>query len=687
MVGLHNREDPSWQSFVRAPRDARIAPAAIVDGSVVGNVQNAAGLVSGSASLILSRQQGDPDAPCVTLDFGQNTVGLLSIDFGGSKQAQGFNGTQRPGLTLAFSETLQFLTSKSDYTRSQNMFNNPLVLDGVDHIAVGAEPYSWIDTLGCQYSGSDGNHVCSDGLHGFRYLKVCLAAYAGDANYTSNYGEVTIKSVHLNYEGFHGTPDTFKGWFECSDKDMTQWWYDAVYTNDMTIDIFLANNTEPRNAASQSLIGKLVLHDGAKRDRDPYVGDISVSGLTAFLSHDVTKGVENVLGDLADHQRSDGWIPPASINDYTLPLFDYPLHWVKSVHDLVFYTGAADFLNKYYPALAKVLDTFYPSMTNSTTQLLNRPGSYGDYAFIGRTGQVTYYNAFYVLALRLGADLADSLSKPADASRWRQRANTVATALLSRNWDASVGAFYDGGSCGTSLCNTHSQDGNSFSILASVTNVTLSESALGYISSNMALPYGNAFYDNGLIDGSFNTRVYAFLSYFEISARFQASARTVASGFDEIRRLYGWMATHDPGVTQWEGIGTNGEPYEGDFTSMAHGWSTGIVSLLSNYVLGVKPTGPGFSSWIIRPLTNDGGLTWARGVVPTPHGDITVYWEKGERLNLTVEAPEGTRGVVAIPVASSSVQVLVDGSTPASTQFQDGFMLVQHEGTKHVYTA
>lgn len=119
--------------------------------------------------------------------------------------------------------------------------------------------------------------------------------------------------MHLNYEGFFGSPDTFTGWFECSDKDLTQWWYDGVYTNDMTIDTFLANNTEPRNAASASLIGKLVLHDGAKRDRDPYVGDLSVSGLTAYLSHNVAQGVENVLADLADHQRSDGWIPPASM--------------------------------------------------------------------------------------------------------------------------------------------------------------------------------------------------------------------------------------------------------------------------------------------------------------------------------------------------------------------------------------
>jgi len=101
--------------------------------------------------------------------------------------------------------------------------------------------------------------------------------------------------------------------FECSDEDLTQWWYDGVYTNDLCTDTFRANDTEPRDADSDSLDGKLVLHDGAKRDRDPYVGDLAVAALTTYLSHDTSEAVRNVLADLADHQRDDGWIPPASM--------------------------------------------------------------------------------------------------------------------------------------------------------------------------------------------------------------------------------------------------------------------------------------------------------------------------------------------------------------------------------------
>lgn len=148
-----------------------------------------------------------------------------------------------------------------------------------------------------------------------------MAALPSDSPHTSAYGSISIASINLQYSGYLGTPETFTGHFECSDPEITQWWFDAVYTNDLCTDTFLANNTEPRNAASSSLIGKLVLHDGPKRDRDPYVGDLSVSALTTYLSHNVTEAARNVLEDLALHQRDDGWIPPASMHVAPQSLF------------------------------------------------------------------------------------------------------------------------------------------------------------------------------------------------------------------------------------------------------------------------------------------------------------------------------------------------------------------------------
>lgn len=99
-----------------------------------------------------------------------------------------------------------------------------------------------------------------------------------------------------------------------SDSQLNTYWYGASYTSELVTDTFRPNDVDPRNADSPSLDGKLVLFDGAKRDRDPYDGDIAVSGVTDYLTHDVGAAPRDVLADLADHQRSDGWIIPGPLS-------------------------------------------------------------------------------------------------------------------------------------------------------------------------------------------------------------------------------------------------------------------------------------------------------------------------------------------------------------------------------------
>jgi hypothetical protein len=144
-------------------------------------------------------------------------------------------------------------------------------------------------------------------------LKLWLEALESDAPYTSSFGAVAIASIDLEWSAYVGTPESYTGWFECSDEDVTQWWYDGVYTVETNVDLFLKNETEPRDAYSPSLDGRWVLHDGAKRDRDPYVGDLAIASVSLYLSHDFPEASLNVLEDLALHQRDDGWIPPASM--------------------------------------------------------------------------------------------------------------------------------------------------------------------------------------------------------------------------------------------------------------------------------------------------------------------------------------------------------------------------------------
>ena len=275
-----------------------------------------------------------------------------------------------------------------------------------------------------------------------------------------------------------------------------------------------------------------------------------------------------------------------------------------------------------------------------------------------RSGEVTYYNALYVWALKDAAAMATSLGDTAQATAWTQRAQTVSDAINEYLWDPSAGAYLDSSHRpGPPRRRTG----------------TGSRSSLGWPTSP-APPRRSTTWPRPpkrrTATRSWTTtrwssdgdqRVYAFTSFPEIEARFTTPGQS-ASALNEIDRLYGWMYTHDPGITDWEGISTGGTPYEGAYTSMAHGWSTGVVPELTNELLGATPTGPGFSTWSVQPHPTS--VAWAEGQLPTPHGPLDVSWRQGNgQFTLHVTAPRGTSGDIAVPVADAHAQVIVDGRT------------------------
>ena len=68
---------------------------------------------------------------------------------------------------------------------------------------------------------------------------------------------------------------------------------------------------------------------------------------------------------------------------------------------------------------------------------------------------------------------------------------------------------------------------------------------------------------------------------------------------------------------------------------------SGAAPALTTNVLGVRPTSPGFATFVVTP--HPGDLEWARGDVPTPHGTIHVSWKLAAgRAVVSVSAPRAT---------------------------------------------
>ena len=391
--------------------------------------------------------------------------------------------------------------------------------------------------------------------------------------------------------------------------------------------------------------------DGAKRDRCPWLGDQAVIAATMLAYRRDVTPVANTLALLAARQQEDGFIPSSPTANWSIELFDYSFYWVLALRDLYLHRANRRYLQRSWPVLEGVLDRFVPKHTGADGVLVNTKGS--DYAFLRRQGNVVaYHNALALNALRAGVELATFRGSVASARRWADRADRLAKAISRSFWDEAAGAFLDT----TARADIHPQDGNAFAALARLPG---SLRALDHLARHNAKPWGNSIADNdGFDDWAWgfdsSERVYPFISYFENRARFEHGLDE--SAHDQLRRTWGFMVDPlkgGPG-TMWEAIGQFGsiDGYQGSSSSMASGWSSGGAPLLTRYVLGVRPTRPGYESFVIEPHL--GAIAWVRGAVPTPRGPITVEVRRvGARIRIVARFPAGLKGAVALPGRSS----------------------------------
>lgn len=130
--------DDTWHKYVRAPSSETVTPKGIVSGSLFGSVSNPSGLVNGDGPTVLKRLHSSDPIPSLVVDFGQNLVGYLNIKLKGSSNSS----SALPGLRLAFSETLQYLTDRSDFTRSDNADSGDVRRSKADWITACAKSLS-----------------------------------------------------------------------------------------------------------------------------------------------------------------------------------------------------------------------------------------------------------------------------------------------------------------------------------------------------------------------------------------------------------------------------------------------------------------------------------------------------------------------------------------------------------------
>jgi alpha-L-rhamnosidase len=110
-----------------------------------------------------------------------------------------------------------------------------------------------------------------------------------------------------------------------------------------------------------------------------------------------------------------------------------------------------------------------------------------------------------------------------------------------------------------------------------------------------------------------------------------------------------WLTMIDRGATtmweDWEGVDARGVPH----MSLNHYSKGAVASFLHRYVAGLRPTGPGYRRFEVRPRPG-GGITWARARHLGPFGPIEAAWTiGGGTMELDVQVPPGTTATVVLP--------------------------------------
>lgn len=467
----------------------------------------------------------------------------------------------------------------------------------------------------------------------------------------------------------------YDGWFDSSDEDLDRVWYAGAYTT---------NLTTIRDAGIRD--AEFVYVDGAKRDRLVWAFDMLGESLNGFYAFDSGPTVaRNSIHVFSCQQEPSGYLPPASqigiqcpedpgpadgrdpghpSPDVILPgdVVTWPAFtalWVVNLGQYHLYTGDTSFVRAMLPVARRAMRFF----ADRTVGDLFLSGTYRVEAtwHVLDPGGVfdTFTNAMYRHALVSLAELERAIGEGEQAAtRYEDVADRVAAAMRAKLWDDAAGAFLVND---TDPLRNHTSDANVWGLISGSLGDADSSRALSFVTSKLGTRFGTLTGEHA--NDPFMSRFHSTLfAAWEAHLRFLRGDD--AGAVDLLRRGFAWIAAADPG-TLWERAGPNGErwfagPGTNNFGSLAHGYSP-VTGALSAGMLGIRPTSPGYATWIVKPQPAD--LAFAKGQTPTPHGPISSRWERTtDSFRLTVSAPSSVDGVVAVPLLAARRAVAMDGA-------------------------
>jgi alpha-L-rhamnosidase len=450
----------------------------------------------------------------------------------------------------------------------------------IEALATGLTP----GQQGGNYLGTNVLEVPANGVargpkSGFRY--VCIRFLRG--------AKVTpFKSIRA--EGIY-YPVTYAGSFESSDPALNRIWEVGAYTAHLCM--------------------QDGIWDAVKRDRGRWAGDLDIEGRVISAAFGDRELMEATLRAL---------VPSEGAHVNGIP--GYSALWIASLYDLYSRAGDREFVSSERAGLVQILATMDASLDadglfgNAKHQWLFvdwAPGLYGytSEAIVGT-------NLQYAIAYNRASLLFRMLGDQSNADKYGVRSDKLLAAIRNRFRDAGAPTF----------------------------GATWQLNALAYLAFESDRGTGPIVWSSVLShvkqDAPADQAISPYFNAYVLDAMAATGHRKEA--LDWIRTYWGGMLAE--GATSfWESydlrwpktnahLSLEADGTSGYFVSLAHGWSSGPTAWLAENVLGIREPHDGYKTVVIAPQL--GGLDWARGTVPTPHGiiSISIDKEKGVALDL-----------------------------------------------------
>lgn len=382
-----------------------------------------------------------------------------------------------------------------------------------------------------------------------------------------------------------------------------------------------------------------VIYDGARRDREVWVGDLLPEIRTVWSVFRDKEVIENTFDVILCRMSEEGNIPASSISG--CEFLEYNAWFLIAFREYILLSGAKDYLWENYFKLKKIAEFLEKSMQGG---MLVIPQGRTWAWTLSRKGAVTGSNCVLAYAFYIASLLFKDEKELAD--HYAALYGELSALIMEKAFDSERHLLRDTMESGEMR---YSLDSNALAIIFQIIPESETENVFNAMDSLFYHPYGRTvIYPKEPLKNEnwvHNEHVWPFCVSMQVEALLKCGYIDRAIAL--VHQTWGAMVT-EGADTCWEIIdGKTGkfmsrrlveaEDDRDTWNSACHGWSAGLQHLFERYVAGIVPETYGYQICAFKP--DFGSFRKISADIATGYGDISLRVDKkegGYQIELTV---------------------------------------------------